>query len=275
MLLGSGVVRLVIPFKRQQRFRHYILLTADRHLDSPYSNHVLQRRHLEQAKERGALVIDLGDLFDAMQGRDDPRRTKQALRNMRLDAPYWDALVDEAYAFFEPYRDHIAMLGRGNHEYRVLKHAETDLTARLADRLGTIAAGYRGFVELNYRRSDGQSIHSFVLYYTHGSGSGGEVTRGTIRTNRRAVYVPDADVIISGHIHESWLMELPRLRLYDGSVSVETQFHLQLPSYKQEIMKQEWWDVKDYAPKAVGAWWLETYWDTREQKLKLKFSRAD
>ena len=270
---SSGLVRLEIPCKRNRDWEHRILLSSDRHLDSPYSDRELQRRHLEAVKSCGGLVLDFGDLFDAMQGIGDPRASKQALRPELLEGPYWDRLVDEAYSFLSPYADHIAMIGRGNHEYRVVEKAETDLVQRLADRLHTPAGNYRGFVEISYRM-DNNRTSRYVLYYTHGSGGGGEVTRGVIRTNRRAVYVPDADIIVSGHVHESWIVEVPRLRLRGPHVCVEPQYHLQLPSYKQEALQSAWWDMKDYAPKVVGAWWLVARYSRTEERVLITFERA-
>lgn len=222
-------------------------------------------------------MIDLGDLFDAMQGRHDPRSTKEALKTEVKAGAYWDALVEYARALFEPYAAHFAFLARGNHEYAVLHKAETDLTRRLARELGAIPGEYRGFIELVfYREDEGRRGHlvgtrKLVIYYAHGSGGSAPVTRGVIQTNRRSVYVPDADLVLSGHIHESWLVEVPRIRLENGEVFQDTQFHLQIPSYKCETMADGWADMREMSPKPVGAWYMIVYYDGT---IKFKLERA-
>ena len=47
----------------------WVLLSFDRHHDNPKSDNVMELRHLRQAKERNAVIIDGGDLFCAMQGK--------------------------------------------------------------------------------------------------------------------------------------------------------------------------------------------------------------
>ena len=56
-------------------WEQWFLLTGDRHIDNGESDHALQIRHLKQAQERGAGIIDVGDVMDLMQGRNDPRPT--------------------------------------------------------------------------------------------------------------------------------------------------------------------------------------------------------
>lgn len=41
----------------------WVLLSFDRHHDNPKSDNRMERRHLEQARERNAIIIDGGDLF--------------------------------------------------------------------------------------------------------------------------------------------------------------------------------------------------------------------
>ena len=58
----------------------YLLCTSDRHHDSISCDRELELAHLKQAKEKNAYIIDVGDLFDCMQGKFDPRRTYSHLR---------------------------------------------------------------------------------------------------------------------------------------------------------------------------------------------------
>ena len=57
-----------------------LLLRSDAHHDSVHNLRDMEKRHLEEAIRDGAYILDAGDLFDAMQGRNDPRRGYQDLR---------------------------------------------------------------------------------------------------------------------------------------------------------------------------------------------------
>jgi len=99
------------------------------------------------------------------------------------------------------------------------------------------------------------------------------VTKGVIQTNRRAVYLPDADVVLSGHIHQHWQMPITRERLNDlGNVFLDTQTHVSLPSYKR-VSRRDGWEVeKGFAPGPLGAVWLRLY--MRDFELRTEFTWA-
>ena len=86
------------------------------------------------------------------------------------------------------------------------------------------------------------------------------MTKGVIQTNRRAVYLPDARVIISGHIHEEWVVTLCRERLSPrGRVYLDEQSHIVTGTYKQEHdpVNSSWHSQMGRPPKPIGATWLE------------------
>src|SRR5690606_10232984 len=105
-----------IPFDKNAEWEQWVLLSADRHFDNAHSDHAMQRRHLEMAKKRGAVVIDAGDLFDAMQGKGDKRSSKSALRKENVRDDYLNSLQDSVSDFLTPYAQNIALLFEGNHE---------------------------------------------------------------------------------------------------------------------------------------------------------------
>lgn len=78
---GPTVTTIRIPVSRNARWEQWALATSDRHIDSPHTDLPLQKRHLSQAVDRGAFVLDLGDLYDAMQGRNDKRSSKSDLKD--------------------------------------------------------------------------------------------------------------------------------------------------------------------------------------------------
>src|SRR5210317_372166 len=110
-------------------WEQYILLSSDRHHDNAYSNNALEKQHLDLALERNAPILDIGDLFCAMQGRNDSRRSRDELRDYLTEADnYFDLLLDEAEEFYAPYAHLFAVTATGNHETAVRKHSGIDLT---------------------------------------------------------------------------------------------------------------------------------------------------
>ena len=186
-------------------WEQWVLLRSDVHHDNPKCDQKLEKKHLDQAKECNALIIDNGDLFCAMQGKYDKRSSKDAMRPEHSQGNYLDALVSTAADFYRPYAKQFVVLGKGNHETAIRSRHETDLTDRLAAELRregseVLAGGYGGWVKFNFQWG---KCDSRVLYHYHGTGGGGPVTRGTIQTNRIAVFTPDADIVLTGHCFDT------------------------------------------------------------------------
>ena len=266
--ISQNVHRIVFD-NVKNGWEQYVLLTADRHHDSPKTNQKLELMHLDMALQRNAPIIDVGDLFDAMQGREDRRRSKkESMPEHAGEDNYFDVLVDDAERFYAPYARLFAMLGIGNHEAAVRKHAGTDLTYRLARRLREhggkdwpYRGGYGGYVKLFFIVQKTVK-HCLNLKYFHGSGGGGPVTRGVIQTNRRAVVFPDADIIVSGHIHEAWALAVTREKCGPmGTLKRANQIHVSVPSYKDDYdTGAEGWAVESgMPPKPLGCVWLRLY----------------
>ena len=270
--ISKNVHRINFDAEASSDWEQWVLLTGDRHYDSPHSLRKLQRRHLNMAQERDAPVIDIGDFFDLMQGKHDPRQEKKTLLAAQLrwmkDNPdldteefaYHDYIVDDAAAFFEPYKDQFAVIGYGNHETKIMKHEETDILKRFAARIGRedVVGGYGGWVLMTFS-VNGTEKHTVPLKYYHGSGGGGPVTKGVIQTNRRAVFLPDAKIVVTGHIHESWQVSITRERINThGNIRIDEQLHICVPTYKEEYNDGHlgWHVETGKPPKPVGAVWL-------------------
>ena len=287
--LSRVVNRITFDFKSRTDAA-YILLSSDRHWDNPHSNLELQRKHLDEAVERGAPIIDNGDLFCMMQGRADPRSNKSDCRPEHQTGDYFDAVINTAADFFEPYAHNLAVLGVGNHESSVLKRMEFSPTTRLAERLraktgATIfEAGYTSWVFIQARRSTKgkkrPTAASLKLWRTHGHGSGGGFNQGTTQFAKISQYICDANIILHGHIHREWIMTQNRSRISNrGTVYQDTQTFVQLPSYKDEfadgysgVKSANWAVERGMAPKPIGAMWLKIFFD--RDRLTFALERA-
>ena len=280
--LGRNVHEVCFDFEGKADMA-YVLLRSDAHHDNPSSLNDLEEKHLREAKKRNAPIIDNGDAFWAMQGKWDPRADKSALKPEHQVDDYLDALVSTYAEFLKPYASHLAVLGTGNHETSVLSRRETNLTERLAERL-RVMAGFKGFtgsytswVFLRARLGKNGTRNTIKLWRTHGQGGGGPVTRGVIQSNRRAVYVPDANIVVSGHIHEEWIVPIQRIRVSQaGTVYQDEQTHIQVPSYKDSYKDGysygEWAIERGMAPKPVGAMWLKLTYE--KERLTYEVERA-
>ena len=262
--LARNIHRLVIDLPRVGD-EQWILLQSDVHWDNPHCEQALWKKHLDEARERDAPVLDIGDFFCAMQGKWDPRATKSDLRPEHQCANYLDALVETGAKALKPYQDLLFMRSPGNHETAIKKRHETDLCERLVERLKTQGAphvalgGFSGFVVFEIISNKTRHV-PIKLHYHHGYGGGGPVTRGVIQTNRQAVYLADADLVWTGHTHDTWQVPIARIRLNQACTQVEhtRQLHIRTPGYKDEFRDGYggWHIERGGPPKPIGALWL-------------------
>lgn len=258
------------------------LLRSDAHHDNAHCNQRLELLHLMMAEERNAGILDAGDLFCAMQGKWDRRSDLSQCRPEHQEGRYLDSLVDTAADFYEPFADRWILMAPGNHESAILKRHETDLTDRLVQRLRLKNAPhlhrgrYSGFVR--FRAMLNGSSRQLTLYYHHGHGGGGPMTHGVLSTRRMQSYLPDADIVWSGHTHDSWTVRLGRVRLSRyGSPFIDSVHHVKTPGYKDEFTPLEGWHIERGAPpKPIGAVWmnLSLKAENGSQSLKVEFVEA-
>jgi hypothetical protein len=239
------------------------LFITDAHWDNPHCRRDLFAKFMRQAKERKAGDVFPGDFFCAMQSKNDRRGGKSQVRPEHQTENYFGSLIDTAFSDLIPYKDNILLMAYGNHETAVLKNAEIDLLKLLTDRLGVNRGGYAGFIKFQFSR--GKSNHtSRLLGYHHGYGGGGVATRGILDTGRRAVWLPDADIILSGHVHERLDTTLARQRVsQSGETYIDHQRHIIGPTLKDEFSLQGGYHLeKGRPPKPLGATWIRFHYDT-------------
>ena len=260
----------------------WVLFRSDAHHDNPHSLHDREKADLDEAITRNAVIIDVGDFFCAMGGRADPRRSRHGqTRDEHLDAPdYFDSLIKHGAKFLMPYASHIAIIAQGNHETGVLKHQETDLTARLVERLNTMTGSSildgRYGCDVYFRLHTGTKTTSFWATLFHGSGGGGLMSFDSLRNRRQASWNPMASVLVCGHVHERWAMELvrkvPAKNKGVYSVRLESQWHIRCGCYKDEYGGDDdttqrasgaggWHVERGGPPKPIGAMWMRILFD--------------
>lgn len=258
-------------------WERWFLLCSDWHWDNPDTSEKFLRRFLDQAKERDAGIIAIGDILCLMQGKNDRRHSKSKVKKEHMHDDYFDRIEEDTVELLSEYANHIVGIGTGNHETSVTRHAEINLISRIARRLKIPYLGYAGFVKFLIKRDAGGRT-SRLMFYTHGAGGGGEVTRNVIDTNRKAVWLPDADIVVRGHVHEYWQLAIPRTRVsLGGKIYQDEQLHIQLPTMKQEHDLRGGFLIENgRGPKALGAVWLHfSYNYDSFGRLSVKAIRAD
>ena len=259
----SGDVTTVRFNVTDTTWEQWILLRSDAHHDSVYCDRETELLHLKKAKERNAIIFDNGDLFDAMQGKFDPRRNMDDVRPEDAGIDYYDRIVQHAYETYQPYAEQFAVIGKGNHEIAVLKNTNHCITTSLVDMMRrdgspVVIGDYGGWIRLLF------TIHktkreSLIIYRHHGSGGEAPVTRGVIQTNRQSVYLPDADIVWNGHNHNSYVLPISRMRISDaGKIYRDVLWHIRTPGYKDDYRRGTiGWEVeRGGVPKPIGACWL-------------------
>lgn len=220
-----------------------------------------------------------------MQGKFDKRSNKSAVRPEHQVDNYIDAVVETAADFYEPFAHNFVCFGIGNHEKAIENRFETRVIDRMVGILNDrtkariAVGGFSGFVIFSFLtpRSGRERSTRVVLHYDHGYGGGGAVTDDMIQHHRRSTYLPDADVVVSGHTHSAWMREMCRVRLNrDGTIRHDTQIHVKLPTYKEEYGDgYGGWHVETgKAPRPLGGWWVRFYWDRDKDRVLFDLIRA-
>lgn len=251
----SAPLPITVP-SRPHAKEAWVALQSDQHADSSGCALSLYQSHLKLAKDRGAIVLGFGDLFDAMQGFADKRQTRQGDDGLSAGDRYIDNLVASMVEKHKGFESILRFLSVGNHETTILKYHNSSVLHRFADEInrrgGKLDLGaYRGYLLLNVLG------HKVRLYYHHGSGGSAPVTKGMTRTSRRAEYIVDADIVVTGHIHTGYVTPIIRERS-DSPDGRHVQLNIQLPSYQNMHAIEAYGFVseREFAPSPLGMCFL-------------------
>jgi predicted phosphodiesterase len=254
-----------------------ILVMSDIHFDSIDCDRRKLKYDLDNAKEKKVPIIIIGDLFDAMGAKFDPRTGKKDIRKEYCNGNYFDSIVADAVRFFKNYD--IKFVSTGNHEISVSQRHELSLLNNFA--LGMKLEGrevligdYTGFIKFKFEIVGRGNINYIkTLYYTHGSGGNSPVTKGVIGASRRSSMI-DADIICSGHLHSDWEMTNEIIYIDNfGNIKHKTQLHFQTSTYKKA---GDWEKSKGFGNSYIGCRELcfkhERYRENKDYYEDIKYS---
>lgn len=247
-------------------WERFYLLLSDIHLDNPHCRRDILSHDLNKAKAVEAKAFSFGDLFCAMGGKFDPRRAVANVRPENNNDLYIDSVVNNNRKFLDPWADMFWAIGDGNHETAVSRSIQTDLTARLVETMpGCQKMGYSGFVRFMFEHAAGGNRTERILYFDHGGGGGGEMSKGALEWVRVAAQQPDAHIIVKGHIHERHIAEITRHRISSsGRTYKENLTFVRTSTYKDEAsLYGGYHKEKQRPPKPLGGAMLHFYYNPR------------
>jgi hypothetical protein len=278
----NGMTVVVNGYLAKGEKEFNIFISPDHHWDNPKCDRELLKRDMDEAKRLNAAILMPGDTFCLMQGKYDPRRNKADVRPEHNVSNYLDAVITDAAKFYGPYRENIVALGNGNHESAILNRIETNVLERFAGELGggVPVMGYHGWVIFRIHEHTGKHFWTYKIYFKHGSGGGGPVTRGQIEFSRYMMEVEGADCITAGHIHEKNNSEV-MVHYFDTNArsykpKARSVLLLRASTYKQEYTKNGWHVERGAPPKPLGGNFLtlhcnrneKTSWINAEAKIR-------
>lgn len=256
-------IKVELPTTGYKKWEQWVLATSCRHWEHPDSDLKAQEAHLNEAADRKAIVCDIGDFLCLMQTPGDKRSgvggsgVREEHNPKITGQGYIDGVLSDFRKWVKPWYGMFAFVGSGNHETAFYRKAGWDISPVVANACGAVPMGYRGYARFLFKRGAWQT--SRTMYFDHGSGGASEMTVGTGKTRRRAAVVPDADIILTGHLHQSFELPVTRCRLRkDGTEVAEEQVHVQLGTYKDDITgKPHGWAIeKGMAPPSKRQAWL-------------------
>lgn len=238
------------------------VLMSDIHEDNPKCDRAYFLKHLSDIQKKGGKAFIFGDLFCFMQGKYDPRRSKSDIRPEHNVPNYIDAVIDEAVELLKPFADTIAFVSEGNHETAILKNLETDVLSRFVDKFNAltgakvIKGGYRGWVVLRKNHAS-RCSSDFKIYYHHGYGGGGEMSKGILQHSRMNMHIEGADAIVMGHVHESYIVHTKTESFSNsakgfGNVKTRLVYNIRTLCYKDEFIEGGFHIEKGRPPKPLG-----------------------
>jgi hypothetical protein len=240
---GKNIHVIKVPRPSCKNVEQWVLLLADNHIDNPAARNDVLTKLLAQAVERDAVTIIVGDFLDLMQGRNDRRSNKSALRSALLTDAYFDRVVDMGADLLAPYASHIAVLAAGNHETGWLRHNESDPTAHVVRAVKERAhspigaGGYGGWIKFQV-----QGGHANMSSHNHASNVAGIAREYLSSQNGQyRVETRHCDFIRVGTTKASW----------------------------EKSQGAAGWEVeKGFGPQPIRQKWLRLYvtWETDDKK---------
>lgn len=263
------------------------LLVSDLHLDSTNTDTKKLHKMFKEAADENCGIFIFGDFYDVMGMKYDKRSLKSDVLSELKEDDYLFRVAKMGADFLAPYAKNIMLISMGNHEESVNRRIEMslfELTNLILYRDYGLTVNftnkYDGFVRFNLKAANDAT--SKILYYHHGSGGSATMSFGILNVKRQAAVI-DADIYVSGHLHNAWAKPLNRMSInINGNEVINETIHLQLGAGKDngswEKTKRFDWANKSFYKLIFSVQYLtiglekgkkKTNFDVIEQRIKL------
>ncbi len=275
--LTNNVLKIYVEGKWGETLPFFF--TSDVHYDHPLCNRKVLKKHFDECKAENRGIFIFGDLNDAMQGREDRRRSIDEWRPEYRATNYFDVITTEASNFLSNYAEIVRFISKGNHELSVLDHNQIDLIQRIVGELRVkhkspvIAGDYWGWIKIYF--DIGGHKQSKDIYFSHGRGGSAPVTRGVIDTNRISVW-NNADIVILGHNHQVYDVPIKTVSLTNaGNIVHKVMYHLRSPGYLEEYKKSDrgYSCLKMFSPHPIGGFNVDFFADGSEKSIEIRANK--
>ncbi|CAB4130840.1 hypothetical protein UFOVP124_36 [uncultured Caudovirales phage] len=251
-------------------------LCSDLHLGHVACDLKRIKREFARAVELDANILINGDVFDAVTTGDKRYAPGQVVREISEAKDAYTATIQYAAELLMPYREHIRVIGIGNHETAWIKYRQSDPVRGLIDLLnvgrnhdtpikhGGISGYVTTFIDLPASgKTKGHSFRHRLLYH-HGTGGDSPVTQGTIDMNRKAVRF-GYDCYTFGHKHNQLIMNdvfvdcnAAGKIVYKERISIQTgsYFRNMLPTGQKNPLDFTYAEESQHSAKPMGGKFL-------------------
>lgn len=156
---------------------------------------------------------------------------------------------------YMPIQKQCVGLLEGNHEDAIRTHSHVDVQSNICKRFGVDDLGYSCFIRFVFRRKNSNEAHSFIGFFTHGSGWA--ITKGAkLNKLQRIMESFDADLYAVGHMHDLITDSKPYLTL-DAKNRIKQKEKVGavagcwFRTYSQDV-RASYGEKKTYPPTAIG-----------------------
>lgn len=180
---------------------------------------------MKQIKDRIKFVAEHDNVYAIILGDVVNNSTKQSVGDVFEEVLTPMQQIKTAIELFAPIKDKILCGVSGNHERRSYKYDGIDLLQFMFAELGIserydscacllfVKTGKNGHKGARYKASHNSKNlgqMTYTIYCTHGDGSNGKTIGGKANNLSKRADIIDADVIVTGHTHQSIIFDRAR-----------------------------------------------------------------
>lgn len=252
------ITTIEVPINMNDPLR--VLFISDVHTDAPNCDRKLLFSHMELIRKSGGIICVIGDMWDLMQTRNDPRRSVDGKRpEDATDENYLDLVVENTLKFYDRFKDNIVFISRGNHEDVITRYSGTNITTRFIKEINrlnihgqTAYGAYSGILRIKFLVGPRRVPVVYPIYYHHGSGGNARRTKGVLNVDINESLMWGVRMYISGHDHNKWCMPRDKFILKtSGDIDVIDVQHMKLGSY---LSRNDWATSKGFENTRRGGY---------------------